>query len=335
MNFSQSVYLSGVGSSVPEKVLTNHDLSKMVDTSDHWIQTRSGISKRRIASPNQSTGDMGAEAGLEAIKDAGLKPKDIDLIIVATITPDTPFPATACWIQKKLQLGTIPAFDIGAACSGFIYLLDIGKHLLRSGNYKNVLIIGAEKMSSIIDWKDRTTCVLFGDGAGAVVLSKCNQPDTGIIDTLLGADGNNAELLYQPNGGSITPLTQDILAQRKHFLQMNGREVFKQAVRVMEKAAISILKRNHIEPKNLKYIIPHQANLRIIENLSQRLDIPLNRFYNNLDKYGNTSAASIPLALSECYRDKNLKNGDLILMIAFGGGLTWAASIIKWNKDYE
>ena len=335
MNFSQSVYLSGVGCSVPDKVLTNHELSKMVDTSDHWIKTRSGISKRRIASPNQTTGDMGAEAGRQAIKNASLKPKDIDLIIVATITPDTPFPATACWIQKKLELGTIPAFDIGAACSGFIYLLEIGKHLLRSGDYKNILIIGAEKMSSIVDWQDRTTCVLFGDGAGAVVLSKCNQPNTGIIDTLLGADGNNAKLLYQPNGGSLTPLTQETLSQRRHFLQMNGREVFKHAVKVMEKAATSILSRNHIEPKNLKYIIPHQANLRIIENLSQRLDIPLNRFYNNLDKYGNTSAASIPLALSECYHEKNLKTGDLILMIAFGGGLTWAASIIKWNKDYE
>ena len=335
MNFSQSVYLSGVGCSVPDKVLTNHELSRMVDTSDHWIKTRSGISKRRIASPNQTTGDMGAEAGRQAIKNAGLKPKDIDLIIVATITPDTPFPATACWIQKKLELGTIPAFDIGAACSGFIYLLEIGKHLLRSGDYKNILIIGAEKMSSIVDWQDRTTCVLFGDGAGAVVLSKCNQPNTGIIDTLLGADGNNAKLLYQPNGGSLTPLTQETLSQRRHFLQMNGREVFKHAVKVMEKAATSILSRNHIEPRNLKYIIPHQANLRIIENLSQRLDIPLNRFYNNLDKYGNTSAASIPLALSECYHEKNLKTGDLILMIAFGGGLTWAASIIKWNKDYE
>ena len=333
MNLSQSVYLSGIGSSVPKKILTNEDLSKMVDTSDHWIQTRSGISTRRIASPSQSTSDMGVEAGRQAIKDAGLEPKDIDIIIVATITPDTPFPATACWIQKKLELGTIPAFDIGAACSGFIYLLDIGKHLLRSGNYSNALLIGAEKMSSIVDWEDRTTCVLFGDGAGAAVLSKSNQSNTGILDTLLGSDGNNAELLYQPVGGSNTPLTQDNFAQKKHFLQMNGREVFKHAVKVMEKATLSILERNQIQPQDLKYIIPHQANLRIIENLAHRLNMPLNRFYNNLDNYGNTSAASIPLALNECYREKNLKTGDLILLVAFGGGLTWAASIIKWNKE--
>ena len=328
---SSSVLIQGIGSYVPEKIVTNFDLEKIVDTSDEWIFTRSGIKERRFAAEGETTSDMATKAAERAIADAGLTPQDIDLIIVGTITPDMPFPSTACLVQKKLGLTNIPCFDMEAACSGFIYLLDVGRSMVGSGNYRHVLIIGAEKMSSILDWEDRTTCVLFGDGAGAAVLSATTESQAGVVDCLLGADGNNADLLCVPGGGSLTPPSAETISARQHYLKMNGKEIFKHAVRVMETSAIEILKKNNISPDEIAWVIPHQANMRIIENISNRVGIGLERFGNNLQKYGNTSAASIPIALDEVYRAGKLQSGDQILLVAFGAGLTWASSILKWK----
>lgn len=326
-----SVIIKGVGSFVPEKKVTNFDLEKIVDTSDEWIFTRSGIKERRFAADDEATSDLATKAAERAIADAGLTPQDIDLIIVGTITPDMPFPSTACLVQKKLGLINIPCFDIEAACSGFIYLLDVGRNMMAGGNYKNVLLVGAEKMSSILDWEDRTTCVLFGDGAGAVVLSGSDQAYTGIRDCLLGADGSNPDLLCQPGGGSHIPASDNSVQTRQHYLKMNGKEIFKHAVRVMESAAIEILERNQMTSDDVSLVIPHQANMRIIENIGKRLGMSMDRFGNNLQNYGNTSAASIPIALDEAYRAGRIKSGDNILLVAFGAGLTWASSIIKWK----
>ena len=326
-----SVIISGMGAYVPSRILTNADLSQMVDTSDEWIQTRTGIRERRIADEDEYTSDMGTEAARKAIENAGLLPEDIDLVIVATITPDMPFPATACLIQHKLGLRKVPSFDVEAACSGFLYIIEIAGHMLRSGNYRHALVIGAEKLSSITDWSDRSTCVLFGDGAGAVVLSRSETPDVGVLGTLMAASGAESEMLYMPGGGSACPSTLDSVNNSQHYLKMAGKEVFKNAVRVMEQSAVEILKKYNIEPESITCVIAHQANTRIIESISNRLKIPMDKIPMNLDRYGNTSAASIPIVLEEAYRDGRIKTGDYILMIAFGAGMTWASTLIKWH----
>ncbi len=326
-----SVIISGIGCYVPSRILTNDDLTRMVDTSDEWIRTRTGIRERRIADENEHTSDMGVKAARKAIDKAGLQPGDIDLVIVATITPDMPFPATACLIQDKLGLRKVPCFDVEAACSGFLYIMDIASHMLRSGNYRHALVIGAEKLSSITDWNDRDTCVLFGDGAGAVVLSCSETPDVGVLGTLLGASGTESEMLYMPGGGSACPSTLDSVNDSQHYLKMAGKEVFKNAVRVMEQSAIEILNRYSIKPESLTCVISHQANIRIIESLSNRLKIPMEKLPMNLDRYGNTSAASIPLVLEEVYQNGGIKTGNYVLMIAFGAGMTWASTLIKWH----
>ena len=327
-----SIIIRGIGSYTPSRVLTNDEISKFVDTSDEWIRSRSGISERRIAAEDEKCSDMAVKAAREAINMANISPEEIDFLIVATMTPDTITPSTACLVQSKLGLRQIPSFDVGAACTGFIYILGIGGDMLQANSYRHALLIGAEKLSSILDWQDRSTCVLFGDGAGAAVLSRSEDtPGMGILGTYMEADGSDSEILNMPGGGSNCPATIDSVNGRQHYLKMAGREVFKAAVSVMEKSARDILKKFDLTADDLACVIPHQANLRIIDLLSTRLAISKDKFYVNLDRYGNTSAASVPLALDEAIRSGRIKSGDYVLLMAFGAGLTWATSLIKWQ----
>jgi len=327
----KSVIISGVGSYTPERILTNEDLSHIVDTNDEWIRTRTGISERRIAADGENTSDMATKAAARALENAGLAPEDIDMVIVGTVTPDMPFPNTACFVQAKLGLRKVPAFDVEAACSGFIYTLDLARAMMLLHGHRHVLAIGAEKLSSITNWEDRTTCVLFGDGAGAVVLSLSDTPDVGVLHTLMGADGSATNILCVPGGGSASPSTVETIERSLHYIHMQGREVFKHAVRVMSQSAVEIIGRAGITADQISVVIPHQANHRIIEALAQRLGIGLERFVVNLDRYGNTSAASIPIALAEAAEQGRLRQGEYVLMVAFGGGLTWAATLLKWQ----
>lgn len=329
MSGSPRSILRGIGSYVPERKVDNQELSKKVDTSDEWIRTRTGIKERRFAAENENTSDLALEASRRALEDAGVSPEKIDLVVVATITPDMAFPSTACLLQHKLGIPKVACFDLEAACSGFLYALDVADGMLSSGRYECALVVGAEKLSSIMDWEDRTTCVLFGDGAGAAVLTKEGE-GAEMIGFQCGADGSNPSLLHQPAGGSMQPASQETVDSRGHFLKMNGREIFKSAVRVMERAAIELLEKHGFDKNEVDHVIPHQANARIVESLSQRLEIPLDRFYCNLDKFGNTSAASIPLALDEAYKSETFKKGDLGLLVAFGAGLTWSATLVRF-----
>jgi len=321
--------ITSVGSYVPEKILTNADLEKMVDTSDEWITSRTGIRQRRIAAPNEFTSHMGAKAALRAAEKGGITPEQIDLIIVATITPDMPFPATACLVQQQIGAYRAAAFDIIAACSGFIYALEIGQQFIMSRTYDTILVIGAEKLSSIVDWKDRNTCVLFGDGAGAAILQ--NRANAhGLLTACMGADGNKAGLLDMPGGGCRCPATAESVAARLHFLRMEGKETFKNAVNAMITAAQESLRRCELDISRIQCIIPHQANQRIIEAVGERLGAKPEQVFVNLDKYGNTSAASVAIALDEVVESGRVQRGDLILLIVFGAGLTWGAAVIEW-----
>ena len=327
----RSTVILGTGSYAPERVLTNAELAKTVDTSDEWIRTRSGIRERRIAAPGEATSDMGVQAAQRALDDARLLASSIDLLIVATITPDLPMPATACIIQRKLGVPTSAAcFDLNAACTGFLYALDTACAMLASGRYRHALVIGVEKLSAIVDWKDRTTCVLFGDGAGAVVIGPRPEPGIGLIGTRLGAFGESVDLLCIPAGGSSAPATTASIAAGSHFIKMKGKEVFKLAVRVMDEAARDILEQHQLRADQISLVIPHQANLRIIEAISEYLELPMERFFVNVDRYGNTSAASIPIALDEARRAGRIKPGDLTLLVAFGAGLTYGSALIRW-----
>lgn len=327
----QSTVILGTGSYTPQRVLTNDDLSKMIETSDEWIITRSGIRERHIAAPDESTSDMAVQAARAAMADAGVEPAEIDLLIVATITPDLPLPAVACSIQHKLGLPTHAAcFDLNAACSGFVYGLDTACAMLASGRYKKALLIGAEKLSSIVDWNERTTCVLFGDGAGAVVLGVSDEENKGLIGTKLGAYGDSVDLLCIPKGGSNCPATAESIAAGDHFMKMKGKEVFKLAVRAMDEAARDILEQHSLHADQIGLVIPHQANLRIIEAIAKYLELPMDRFYVNVDRYGNTSAASVPLALDEARKSGRIKPGDITLLVAFGAGLTYGSALIRW-----
>lgn len=319
----------GVGSYVPSKVLTNADLEKMVETSDEWIVTRTGIKERRIAAQQEYTSDMASEAARRAIKNAGITPDQIDLIIVATITPDFPFPSTACLVQEKIGARKCAAFDLEAACSGFIFGLEIGQQFVMSRTYETVLVIGAEKLSTIVNWEDRNTCVLFGDGAGAAVLQ--NRPNShGLLTVCMGADGGKAELLSMPGGGCRNPASADSLAAKLHFLRMDGKETFKNAVNAMCSAARECLSRCQVDISQIACIIPHQANRRIIDVVSERLGATPEQVFINLEKYGNTSAASVAIALDEAVSAGRIKRGDLVLLVVFGGGLTWGAALIEW-----
>lgn len=316
---------------VPERVLTNHDLEKMVDTSDDWIRERTGIIERRIASPNEATSDLAYWASKRALEKAQMDPKELDAIIVGTATPDMLFPSTACLLQDKLGAGDVFCLDIEAACPGFIYGLDVARGLLSLGeSYKKILVVGAETLSRVVDWQDRNTCVLFGDGAGAAILVLDDSP-YGIISSYLGGDGSLGPLLYMPAGGSRMPATEETVRKRLHYVKMKGREVFKHAVKGMQESAILALKRGGVRPDDINWLIPHQANMRIIEATREKLGIPKEKVYVNIQKYGNTSAASIPIAIAEMEEEGLLKRGDLLLLVAFGAGFTWGATLLRWG----
>ena len=314
---------------LPERILTNTELEKSVDTTNEWIVTRTGIRERRIAAKNEFTSDMGAAAALHALKESGLKPDDIDLIIVATCTPDTIFPSTACHIQKKIGAHRAAAFDLAAACSGFLYGLIVAEQFIASHVYETILVIGAEKLSSIVNWKDRNTCVLFGDGAGAAIVRSRNGGH-GILASDMGSDGTQSDILSLPAGGCRLPITAGVLEDGANFLQMSGKEVYKYAVNAMNASAERCLEKAGIKASDIKLVIPHQANIRIIESVAQRLKLPMDRCFINLHRYGNMSAACIPVALHEAAKEGHLKHGDIILMVAFGGGLTWASAVLEW-----
>ncbi len=314
---------------MPAKVLTNADLEKMVDTSDEWITTRTGIKERRVAAKDEFTSDMAAKAAQRAMKMAGVTAEQLDLVVVATITPDMPFPATACLVQQKLGARRAAAFDLEAACSGFIYGLEVGQQFIMSRTYDTVLVVGAEKLSSIVNWNDRNTCVLFGDGAGAAVLQ--NRPNShGLLTAVMGADGGKANLLFMPGGGSRCPATLETVTGKLHYLQMEGRETFKSAVQAMCMAAKEALRRCEVDISKIKCIIPHQANRRIIDAVGERLGATPGQMFVNVHRYGNTSAASVAIALDEAVASGKVHRGDLILLIVFGAGLTWGAAVIEW-----
>lgn len=323
----QSV-ITGLGAYLPEKVLTNFELEKMVDTTDEWIRTRTGINTRHIAAKGQAASDLGVEASKQALKNAGLKPDDLDLIIVATITPDMFFPSTACNIQYKLG-AKCGAFDMAAACAGFTYAIAMADSFIRSGMYQNILVVGAEVLSSFIDWTDRSTCVLFGDGAGAAVVSR-SKNGHGIIANYLGSDGSQGPILQIPGGGSALPPSEESLRNKMHYLKMQGSEVFKVAVRTMELAVKEVLAKAHLKLSDVKYLIPHQANIRILHAVAERLEMPLDKVFINVEKYGNMSSASTAIALYEAVEAKKFSSGDYVVLVAFGGGLTWASTLIKW-----
>jgi 3-oxoacyl-[acyl-carrier-protein] synthase-3 len=317
------------GSYVPEKVITNHDLEKIVDTSDEWIVTRTGIRERRIADKDTATSDLATIAAQRALESARLTAQDIDMIIVATVTPDMHFPSTACLVQKNIGAVNASAFDLEAACSGFLYGIVVANQFIATGLYRNVMVIGAECLSKFINWKDRNTCVLFGDGAGAVIVSRVEE-GYGFLSQILGADGTGASLLTLEAGGSRRPASFETVEKQLHYIHMEGSEVFKFAVRIMASMAEEAVKRAGLTKEEVDFLIPHQANIRIIEAARKRLELPEDKVYVNLDRYGNMSAASIPVALDEAVRLGLVKKGDNIVMVGFGGGLTWAACAMRW-----
>lgn len=321
--------IKGVGHAVPPRVLTNADLEALVETDNEWIVQRTGIRERRIADENTATSDIALAAARAALANAGVAPGDLDLIIVATVTPDHAFPATACLIQRELEAWGAAAFDLEAACTGFIYGLSIADQFIRTGTYRTVLVVAADILSKITDYTDRNTCILFGDGAGAAVLQGGEEP--GLLALEIGADGRGGELLVQPAGGSRTPASAETVASRQHFIKMAGREVFKFAVKIMEESSLRVLEQAGLGPDDVDVLVPHQANLRIIDSACKRLGINQGKVLVNLDRYGNMSAASIPVALSEASALGKIKPGDNVLLVGFGGGLTWGAAAIQWK----
>lgn len=326
---TRRVGIIGLGSYLPKKILTNFDLEKMVDTSDEWIRTRTGICERRIADASEATSDLATFAAKQALKNAKLSPEDVQLIIVATITPDRQFPATSCIVQARLGTNTAACFDISAACSGFIHGLIVAQQFVANGTYDNALVIGAELLSRFIDWKDRSTCVLFGDGAGAAVVAPVKSG--GIVSTYLGTDGNRSDLLMVPAGGSRMPASHKTISEGLHYVKMEGNEVFKYAVRVMAEAAQRALHKARLTTKEVDCLIPHQANIRIIEAAAKRTGIPMEKVYVNVDRYGNMSAASTVVALCEAVGEGRVKKGDNIVLVAFGSGFVWGSCVIKWS----
>jgi 3-oxoacyl-[acyl-carrier-protein] synthase-3 len=319
----------GTGSYAPKKVVTNHDLEKLVDTSDQWITERTGIRERRVAEKGQTTSDLSYEASHRALKAAGLSAADLDLILVATVTPDTFLPSLACVLQNKLHAKKAAAFDIFAACSGFIYGLAVAQAFIESGMYTNILLVGAEVLSRFTDWEDRNTCVIFGDGAGAVVLQK-HVGKHGVLSTHLHSDGSFGDFITIPGGGALHPPSHDTVHKKMHYIKMKGNETFKVAVRALEDVVQEALEHNKVKAEDIDLLVPHQANLRIIQAMAQRLNMPMEKVVITLDRYGNTSAASIPMALDEAVRDGRIKENKLILLEAFGGGLTWASALLRW-----
>ncbi len=320
----------GTGSYTPDRVLTNEDLSHIVETTDDWITTRTGIKTRRIAAKDEYTSDMAARAALAAMEQADIAPMEIDLILLATASPDMIFPATACFVQTKIGATNAACLDVSAACAGFLFALEIAQQFITTHTYETVLVIGAEKLSSITNWTDRNTCVLFGDGAGAAILQHRSESTHGVISTHIGSDGQYADILWMPGGGCRQPITAENAHQHLQTIHMSGKDVYKQAVVSMLDASKKALDKAGLTIDDIACIIPHQANIRIIEAIADRLKIPIERFFVNLDRYGNTSAAAVAIALDEANRSGRLKPGDYILMVVFGGGLTWASSVIEW-----
>ena len=325
----RTVSIIGTGSYVPERILTNEELSRMVDTSDEWITTRTGIKQRRIAAKDEHTSDMAAKAALQAIEQAKISLPEIDLILVATATPDMLFPATACFVQKKIGATNAACLDISAACAGFLFGVEIAQQFITSHTYDTVLVIGADKLTAITNWSDRNTCILFGDGAGAAIL-RHRGGSHGVISTHIGSDGQYTDILFMPGGGSRCPITRENVDLNLQTIHMTGKEVYKHAVTAMLSAARKALEQAGLRIEDIACVIPHQANMRIIEGIADRLGIPLEKFYVNLDRYGNTSAAAVAIALDEANRSGRIKPGDYILMVVFGGGLTWASTVIEW-----
>ncbi|NUN92684.1 MAG: ketoacyl-ACP synthase III [Verrucomicrobiae bacterium] len=326
--------VAGTGAWLPERILTNADLEKLVETSDEWIVSRTGIRERRIADEGVHTSTMGAKAATRALERAGIPAREVDAILCATITPDMPFPCTACLIQREIGADRAFCFDLEAACTGFIYGLEIGRRLIESNAYKTILVVASEKLSSVTDWKDRNTCVLFGDGAGAVVVGPTTEEEAaagrGILSTHLFTDGSLANALLIPGGGSKEPFSADVLEKRRHLVHMTGQDVFKAAVRYLAASARAALDANHVTPAELDWVVAHQANMRILQALSQRVEIPMERFVVNIHKYGNTSSASIPIVLDEALGEGKIKPGQTVLMCALGAGISWGSALIRW-----
>lgn len=323
-----SAIITGTGSCLPEKRLTNDDLSKMVDTNDEWITQRTGIKERRMAAPGESTLNFASKAATAALKAAGLEPKHLDLIICGTVTPELAMPATACMVGASLGLSSTPAYDLSAACSGFLFGLHTASAFIECGRYKNILVIGAETLTRMVDYQDRSSCILFGDGGGAVILSRSQEPKRGVLYSSIHADGNGWEYLYTLPGAR-TPITTEMIASRQHYMRIRGREIFKFAVTRFNELIDDALEKTWLTIDDIKLIVPHQVNLRIIDSAMERLKLPREKAFINIDKYGNTSAASIPIALDEAVRQGKLKKGDVALMVAFGAGLTWANAVIR------
>lgn len=328
---NKGIGILGTGKYVPEKIVTNHDLEKMVDTNDEWIRTRTGISERRILEDDKATSYMATEAAKKAIEDAGISPEDIGLIIVSTVTPDMAFPSTACLVQDNLGCTNAAAFDLEAACSGFLYGLSMAYGQIYAGLTKYVLLIGAETLSRIMDWTDRNTCVLFGDGAGAAVIGHVPE-GKGILSMDLGADGNGGKYLTQPAGGSLMPATEKTVEGRMHYIRMEGNEVFKFAVRTMAETSKKIIEKAEMDISDIDFLVPHQANIRIIESSRKKLKLDKDKVMINLDKYGNMSSASIPVALDEALKEGKINDNDNVILVGFGGGLTWGSCLLKWHK---
>lgn len=324
----KKIGIVGVGKYLPKKILTNADLEKMVDTSDEWITTRTGIKERRLVAKNEATSDLAINAANQALKRAGVKAEDLELIIVATITPDMPFPSVACLVQKSLKAGKAVCFDVSAACAGFVYALSTAYQFLSRGIYKNALVIGAEVLSSVTNWHDRNTCILFGDGSGAAVLTEVTSG--GILSSYLGSNGSYSNLLMLPGGGSRDPASNKTVKNKLHYIKMEGNELFRLAVKIMAEAAQVAIKKAGLECKDIDLVIPHQANVRIINAMAKRLGLAEGKIFLNIEKYGNMSAASTAVALCEAVEENKIKKGDVILLDAFGAGLVWGASVIRW-----
>jgi len=330
MDAKRIVSIIGTGSYVPERVLTNRELEEIVETTDEWIYSRTGMRERHIAAADQAASDLGAEAAKRALADAGIAPEEIDLIIVATLSPDMFFPSTACFVQEKIGAKNAYCYDLGAACSGFLYAMDSARNQIASGAISTALVIGTEKMSTFLDWEDRGTCILFGDGAGAAVL-RAGGEGRGVMKSAMGSDGSLAHLLWTPGGGSRNPMSHEMLDQKQQYLKMEGREVFKHAVVRMGDAVLQALEKNGLSIDDIKCFIPHQANIRIIDSISRRLGVA-DRMYTNVDKYANTSSAALAIALDEAVKDGTIRKGDLVVLTVFGGGFTWGANVLEWGK---
>ncbi|MGQ9649859.1 MAG: beta-ketoacyl-ACP synthase III [Phycisphaerae bacterium] len=321
--------IRGMGSALPDRVMTNDDFARILDTSDEWIRTRTGIRERRFADDDEDSLTLATTAAKRAVEDAGLTPEDVDLIVFATSTPAYPLPATACFLQHALGCRHVPAFDIAAACAGFVYAFVIGAGLMQIGGYHHVLVVGSEKMSAVTDFQDRSTCVILADGAGAAIIGPPDNKYSGLYEHILGADGSGARLIMVPAGGSAMPTTARTVEDRQHYMKMRGREVYKFAVTKMQEILMETTRRAGLRVEDLAYVVPHQSNLRIIESAAQKMGLPMDKIAVNIDRYGNTSAASIPMALEEAWRVGKVKTGDWVLMAGFGAGLTWGSALIR------